>query len=240
MNQQPDRFFREKLENFQIPAPPAAWQRVDNNLNKKNSTPLFLKVAASLLFMMAATALVWSLRKGDDQQIAQSTKQTSVNPKEKDTLPLVSGPNPDKKAIPPIEKKRPVFQTAKKPAEQKSTRRAESISDNILLATGEKPRVLLVEFREPVIIPRVVTASSREDGGVTLFYSLEEVNEKYLDKKALAEATSHDKNSSTLKKLLEKAYDLKHNQDPFGSLRQKKNEILALNFRNDKQRSQNK
>jgi hypothetical protein len=60
-----------------------------------------------------------------------------------------------------------------------------------------------------------------------------------LDKKALAQATSEEKKSSTFKKLLKKANDLKSNQDPFGDLREKKNEILALNFRNEK-RGQNK
>ena len=66
----------------------------------------------------------------------------------------------------------------------------------------------------------------------------EETN-KYLNENALAEATSEEKKSSTLKKLLKKANDLKNNQDPFGDLRQKKNEILALNFKNEK-RGQNK
>jgi hypothetical protein len=57
----------------------------------------------------------------------------------------------------------------------------------------------------------------------------------------LAEATPELKKPSTLKKLLDKAYDLKHNQDAFGELRQKKNEILALNFKNEKQqRNQNR
>jgi hypothetical protein len=66
------------------------------------------------------------------------------------------------------------------------------------------------------------------------------VNAKYLDKKSLAEATSNEKKPSRLRKLLDKAYDLKHNQEPFADLRQKKNEILALNFKNEKQPSQNK
>ncbi|MFZ6010264.1 MAG: hypothetical protein ACOYXT_07925 [Bacteroidota bacterium] len=81
---------------------------------------------------------------------------------------------------------------------------------------------------------------TEEKSNVTLVYSAEEVNEKYLNKKSLAEATTGEKKPSTLRKLLDKAYDLKHNQDPFGDLRQKKNEILALNFKNEKQRSQNK
>jgi hypothetical protein len=41
-------------------------------------------------------------------------------------------------------------------------------------------------------------------------------------------------------KLLKKANNLTSNQDPLGELRQKKSEILALNFKNDKQRGQNK
>jgi hypothetical protein len=86
----------------------------------------------------------------------------------------------------------------------------------------------------------VAANAAKEQEGVTLIYSAEEVNEKYLNKKALAEATSDNKKPSTLRKLFDKAYDLKHNQDPFGDLRQKKNEILALNFKNEKQRSQNK
>ena len=72
-----------------------------------------------------------------------------------------------------------------------------------------------------------------------IIFAAEDIDTKYLDKKALAEATSDAKKSSTLKKLLDKAYDLKYNQDPFGDLRQKKNEILALNFRKKNNVSEN-
>ena len=73
----------------------------------------------------------------------------------------------------------------------------------------------------------------------TLIITTKESDE-YLNKKELAQATSKEKKSSTLKKLLKKADDLTNDQDPFGELRQKKNEILALNFKTDKQRGQNK
>jgi hypothetical protein len=69
--------------------------------------------------------------------------------------------------------------------------------------------------------------------GVTLTYSTQEVA-AYLDKNIDGGATDDDKKQSTLKKLLQKANDLKTNQDTFGELRQRKNEILALNFKNDK------
>jgi len=81
--------------------------------------------------------------------------------------------------------------------------------------------------------------SAETDKNITLVYSAREAD-GYLDKKGLAEATSVDEKPSTLKKLLKKAADLKSNQDPLGELRQRKNEILALNFRSEKQRGQNK
>jgi hypothetical protein len=81
--------------------------------------------------------------------------------------------------------------------------------------------------------------ATETDEAVTLVYSASEIDEKYLNKEALAKATSAQKKPSTFRKLLDKAYDLKNNQDPMGGLRQKKNEILALSFKSEK-RSQNK
>lgn len=68
---------------------------------------------------------------------------------------------------------------------------------------------------------------------VKLVYSAADVA-SYLNKISDDEATDDDQKQSTLKKLLHKANDLTTNQDPFAELRQRKNEILALNFRNDK------
>jgi hypothetical protein len=80
---------------------------------------------------------------------------------------------------------------------------------------------------------RATTGITAAASGVTLSYTTEDVS-TYLNKNIDDEATDDDKKQSTLKKLLHKANDLKTNQDPFGDLRQRKNEILALNFKNDK------
>ena len=93
-----------------------------------------------------------------------------------------------------------------------------------------------VKLEETTVTPKV--APEKNKSTMTLTFTAEETN-KYLDKNALAEATQEDKKSSTFKKLLKKANDLKSNQDPFGDLREMKNEILALNFKNEK-RGQNK
>jgi len=79
----------------------------------------------------------------------------------------------------------------------------------------------------------VVDAAVNTSKSVTLTYSTADVS-AYLNKNTEDEATEDERKQSTLKKLLQKANDLKTNQDPFGELRQRKNEILALNFMNDK------
>jgi len=53
-------------------------------------------------------------------------------------------------------------------------------------------------------------------------------------KKENKDATSESKDASSIQKLLQKAGELTTNQSPIAQLRSKKNEILALNFRNEK------
>jgi hypothetical protein len=97
-----------------------------------------------------------------------------------------------------------------------------------------------VPLIEEKIAEPVVAQVESKTSHISIVITATEADEKYLNKKSLADATSEEKKSSTLRKLLDTAYDLKNNQEPFGDLRQKKNEILALNFKSDKQRSQNK
>jgi hypothetical protein len=83
-------------------------------------------------------------------------------------------------------------------------------------------------------------ATTENKKGYKLIIEADEVNQKYLTKGSLVHATSREENPSGIKKLLDKAQDLKNNQDPIGDLRQLKNEILALNFQENKKLEQNK
>jgi hypothetical protein len=247
MNQQPDKFFREKLEGFNKPVPSNAWNRVEARLGKKNNTALWLKVAASLTLLAVATLLLWPRPTTIQVPVAK------VNP------PPMQKPADNKSVAEPAEKITPskkiddtgdlTSAAVKKSSRTKTNVKKVEVSNDPVVAFEKTIELVQEENRtqqkaiETTVITPVVTASlepAEEKDGVTLILTAAEVNEKYLDKKSLAEATSNEKKPSTLRKLLNKAYDLKHNQDPFGDLRQKKNEILALNFKSEKQRSQNK
>lgn len=250
MNQQPDKLFRDKLQSFQTPAPSGAWNRIEAKLDKKNDKILWFRIAASVLLVAIATWLLWPSNaiKTPQPEIAGKTKQHETVRPEKNKEEQTVSPAPvhensiAKKAVAP--RKRTVTKPVQKSSQEvlHNVYKAESNSTETSMAQNtsvEDNEVINTETISTPVETTTAVAAVSQTQKVKIIFSSDEVDNKYLDKKALAEATSDEKKSSTLKKLLDKAYDLKYNQDPFGDLRQKKNEILALNFRTDKQRKEN-
>jgi hypothetical protein len=253
MNQQPDKLFRERLENYQRPVSAEAWSRIENRLDNTRDKALLLKIAASLIFLVIAGVTLW-------QWNADRTEQALLS--ERKTQPEVKTETPEKKKSvtpsnvvtpqPEVKKDRTVIKkkvTPKEPSKQEFQAPLVGIDRSIARVEEQTP-VKEEEKKEvdAIVVEAITEAqplvaetsaeSKAEDTKIKLVYSVEEMDDKYLDKKALAEATSEEKKPSTLRKLWDKASDLKNNQEAFGDLRQKKNEILALNFKSEK-RSKN-
>jgi hypothetical protein len=131
-------------------------------------------------------------------------------------------------------KRQPIRENTPEPVRRRSENPKSSVEINEEPAEVTLPVEKIPSIQEGSVAVQAV----EEKKNITIVFTAEEVNEKYLVKKTDAEATADEKEASGLKKLLDKAYDLKHNQDPLGSLRQKKDEILAMNFKNEK-RTQN-
>jgi hypothetical protein len=250
-NQQPDNFFRERLANAQKQPPASAWEKIEKSLKKTEPKFGWWKVAASLLLLISVGYILWLQSSGKNNEgISKASPEIesrdlkAVEPELKlseesgaaseapgdERVPIAS--TNDKKFI---DKK-----TIKKPIKHKATERKFVEVAPVLPTPG-------AEILQPTEAPSSESASHsvtppvqvvKKSSSITLTITAEET-EKYLDKNALAEATSTERKSSTFKKLLKKANELTNNQDPFGDLRVKKNEILALEFRNDK-RGQNK
>ncbi len=248
MNQQPDKFFRDKLKDYQKSAPVSAWDRIETGLEKKTVVKFeWWKVAASLLLLTSIGYGLWVYRASTDKQpLAQTELETEIQKpdehksndggtplnhtakdipsmKEAVTQPLSKSERKEK-----VAPKKVINQKTQTVASQKSPSTPETFQQTEVTSTPEP----VVASVDPVV------QATKKSSNITLTITIEETNQ-YLDKNALAQATSEEKKSSTFKKLLKKAGDLKSNQDPFGDLREKKNEILALNFKNEK-RGQNK
>ena len=253
MNQQPDKLFRERLEDYQRPVSAEAWSRIENRLDNKRDKALLLKIAASLIFLVIAGVTLWQWNAGRTEapllteRKTQPEVKTETPEKKKSVTPShVVTPQPEVKKDRTIIEKKKV--TPKESSKQEFQAPLVGIDRSIAKVDEQAPIKEESTETDPVVVDAITEAqplvaensvdSKVEDTKIKLVYSVEEMDEKYLDKKALAEATSEEKKPSTLRKLWDKASDLKNNQEAFGDLRQKKNEILALNFKSEK-RSKN-
>lgn len=248
MNQQPDKLFRDKLEHFQKPVSENAWSRIENNLDQKKSPFLILKIAAVLAVVIG---LGWWLMMDNTADTTRQADVRTTKPKqiEKSVIPPVELPS--EKATPlaeakpkPIKAKAPGIKRNNTPSHQsipkeKNGNYVQRQFENTSSVAETEPQQNIIKDET-----NVVTESEQNSvriSGNTLVLSADEVNAKYLHHENLQEqATSENKKPSTLQRLLNKVNDLKNNQDPLGELRQKKDEILALNFRGEKQRNQNR
>lgn len=223
MTSQPEKLFREKLEHFQRPAPAAAWDRIEAGLDKTNHKGLWLKIAAGLLLLSVAAFLLWPTTE-NNSDVLTSTPDPVV-PEVHNTIP--------KETVTPAS---PVVE--EKIAEQKTTpkqvRSAPAVSSEHVLVIAEEKEILPVT---ETIIPETIVVESTPEAiaSTTIVYTADEVNARFMKKDSPVEATPEEKKTSGIQKLMGLAYDLKNNDTAFGDLRQKKNEILALNFKEEKQ-----
>lgn len=267
MNQQPDKLFRDKLQNYQKTAPTTAWERISSAQGtKKNNKLIWLRIAASLLILAASVAswLVIRPNRPAPASMAQNSPAAAPAP-EVTPSPAVSEAlnaaerTPDKTGNAKVAKvpQRPatkepgpaqpngVAQTREQIAHHTPSKETSSAMDTSKNpAPADEPAVAVLPATDvhgsdsggsahSETVASINTSVDTSSQNVTLNYSTQDVA-AYLDKNFDDEATDDDKKQSTLQKLLQKANDLKTNQDAFGELRQRKNEILALNFKNDK------
>ena len=259
MNRQPDKIFRDKLHGYKKPVPPGVWERISHTKDSNTVRNYWPRVAAAILILATTGILLSPILKNEPRELVSDNVNThpktgdasSEGDRSSGNTQLQKEPMVEE-TIPPAatEQKLSANQHMRKPTD-KTIQKKEPVQ-TIPAEEVEMPVIALeeidavdtsIETAQPELASATETSPevriNPDTERITIVFSAEEVNEKYLIKKADAEATSLEKESSTLKKLLAKAYDIKHNQDPIGDLRQKKNEILALNFRRDKQRTEN-
>ena len=245
MNQQPDKFFRDKLEHFQKPISANAWSRVEKNLDGKKTPFLFWKVAAVITLLVGSGWWVMSGYNNDATKQAESQRTNQKQIKKNIILPSRVAPEEEKPLAEVKPESRAKVARAKKdnvstdqPTIEKEVEKVQLPSENTPVVAEQKESPINVDNEEVNAVAVQNTATLKSN---TLILSADEVNAKYLNQENLeTQATPENKKPSTLQRLLNKMSDLKNNQDPLGELRQKKDEILALNFKTEKQRNQNR
>lgn len=257
MSQQPDKLFRDKLSGYQLRASGGAWDRVETHLRKKGRAELRLKVAAAVAFLIAAGVLIFApgtkpagtgaIVKIDKPSLPIVTDEPERVPEQSPEVnggavdPLTNSTHEPTVALPREAVKIPV--SIKAPSSEKNHDPVETNADPLIVPELDVVENVTLADAGDAVNPGAHELKIKQaidtSEGVTIVYTADEIHKKYLNKKEQPEATPAGESPSTLKKLLAKAYDLKHDQNAFGELRQKKNEIFALNFRSN-QRSENK
>lgn len=247
MKQQPDKLFQAKLGQFSKPAPESAWDRIQGGA-KARPFPYY-KVAAAASVLLAC--VIWySLSSVPDTEhnLSEKNHKTPPSPHAESPAPESLEPNtPIAAQTEPVEKDKSI-----RPAETKATHTApvqtEAVTPDVVKDSAlpieevTKHSMPVAEVTPEVHIDEPVVASETvvpEKENVVIIFSAEDTKE-YLTKNSEGKATSEKKTTSTLKKVWSRAKDLKENQDPLGDLRQMKDELLALNFKSEKQRGQKK
>lgn len=219
MTLQPDKLFHDKLENFQRPASVAAWERIESGLNKNQSKGIWLKFAAGISMFAVATYLLWPADQIENQQ--------ATNIKEVAPTTANVEKNTPKKTIPAKSEQNLVSQKAT--SKNKFIKKAEPVLvAESTQSTTESSTALVIE--PTAVTVAVVETNTNETTSKTIVYTADEVNARFLRKKSPSEATTAEKKTSGMQKLMGLAYTIKNPENGLGDLRQKKDEILALNF----------
>jgi hypothetical protein len=243
MKQQPDHLFHNKLENFQLRPSADAWNRIEAGLDKKSNKVLWLKIAAGLLLLSIASLLIWKTQPTETNVLVDKTPQVTEPAPEK-----VQPTQPEETAVAAVDQAKKVEQeeTEKKTNRNIPAYKKQSTPANQQLAVVEPtPEEISVDVVQPetetlmaeVVSNTVEATETQNSAAVYIVMTATEVNQKYLLPQPEDEATSEGKKSSRMQKLMGVAMNIADGDGPLADLRQKKDELFALNFLEDKKQT---
>lgn len=236
MSTKVDKLFKDKLEGHSLQPSAQAWEKVEAHLAKKNKMVVWLRVAAAvaLLGVLTFVGLKWNdaepkqelVKKDPVVEPKQQIRKEDGDIKEEE---IKKAETPKKK----IEKK-----------EKKSVEPAMPVIEEPVVqeqvAVAEEPRISNPEPRTPNLEPRISNPEPQKgitltytlpqpEKGMKLTYSLPAIKKDEPKETMIAEETK----KKGFDRVLEIAMEVK-NGDPLGELREAKDDILALDFRKDK------
>ncbi|HRJ31688.1 MAG TPA: hypothetical protein PLV21_13465 [Cyclobacteriaceae bacterium] len=235
MTPQPDNLFRDKLEHFQLKPSPEAWNRIEAGLTKPARKSLWLKIAAGLVLLSVASVILWNITPKQDNVItAQQDNTVESTPGEVKVLDKniatenLLAEEKEQISTPALNKKhKEVIISHNTPVALIETQPEESLPALEILTTE-------------TLLAQTDNTEAESAAGVYLVLTADEVNQKYLKPLPEQEATNEDKKSSRIQMLMSVAHNLKNGEHALGDLRQKKDEIFALNFIDEKKHESKK
>lgn len=219
MNNPIDQLFNKKLGELQATPSAEAWTKVEAGLSKKNNKVILWRMAAVLVLFGLLTA-TWLYTTETDQE-TQAISLTEANTESTSTGNELSIP------VQAETEKKNLQQNEHKSFNKLKTRSTKVAVNTITEQAKEKEEVPLV-IDQNIMVTETISVTKAEKP-IVIEFTLEAIT---TDTQQVAQA-SEEKNTG-LKKIFDKALELKNGESDFGSLRDAKNELFALDFRKDK------
>lgn len=211
MNPQPDQLFRKKLQDHHLPAPPSAWERIENNLSRTKRF-IFWRLAAAVLLLIAASWIIFSLRSVPQQSV---TEEITTSKKEL-SLPeqsLTSNPDQDANTNP------------QQASVLKRQQRPSALTTKVMEETNTASDVPDLETTTTTVVVQDAPKGS------TTIITLAEAQQFLKSEISVTDATSGNKKTSRFQKLVGLASVIASEEDVLGQLRERKDELLVRNVR---------
>lgn len=240
MKYQPDKLFRDTLYGYARPAPANAWAKVSSNMERNGARVAWLRLAATIVVIVTSGLILYPVIRQETPAVPTRTAAVTADKNGRDldradaVDKAVQMADIGDKASP----KSNIAAHQRSDTSKKKTQIARPVSadrnEDIPLATPKEPEPVTLaqaQSKKTLEQPTFEDEAKPRRKTVTIVLSPDDVNAKYLQKPVEAHATSGRKDASGLQHVLDKAMELKHNQDPLGELRYKKDQILAMNFK---------
>lgn len=243
MTPQPDKLFREALEEFTKPAPVTAWDRIETGLDQRKLKGIWWKVAAGMLILITASFIFWpnqtvmhsvSLNQNVETKSSENTKLQIASSAQ---VPVVSSAPVTHVEFVPVKKIKaysPVLITGNEVDTNDQNVVSNEMEKEGSVRTAGEPVENIVEADEIVAdesVPVLINVDEADNTqGRHMKYTAQEVNKRFMKKVVPANATPEKKTTSGVKNVIDVALGLKNNDSILGDLRQLKNEYLTINF----------
>lgn len=217
-----DEYFKQQLGPLAVPPRPEAWNRIANNLVKKNSGRIGFRWAAALGVLASLAGMWWYLE--------QTSENAHIAGRQMDADPQVVV-----QPLAPISDEKPAPETARQqPVTRKTPRLATTNKINLPapaaapVEPAESTLLAGVEPGAPTQNPEPVPPDEAlPQSAVVVEYSLPAIT-------AAPAAEAGPPKESNLGKIKTAVQDLKNSQAWWGDLRKIKDDVLAFHFKKDK------
>lgn len=216
-----DQLFKNKLGDLRATPSAEAWMKVEAGLSKKNNKVILWRIAAVLALFGLLTA-TWLYTTETNQQV-KSISQTEPTIQES-----TSAVNSLPSVVPVETEKKNLQQTETKSLKKQKNRSTEVAANNISTEPLKEEQQAVPLVIDQNIVMESTTVAKVEKP-IVIEFTLDAIT---TETQQVAQA--REEKSTGLKKIFDKALELKNGESDFGSLRDAKNELFALDFRKDK------